>query len=159
MAGLIIVSGFLTVGDLAYRWQAKRKKVALMFAPALFIGDTRVSRWPPPGPSKHQSAFSAKGTRSMMKFRLLILPLFARLTACQSTTRQSVCDGCQKLRPSLKTTVTMLRTDRPFADQKRHTIGSAHPKAAGSKSEGPTARLLPDPPSATSGYMSAAGAK
>jgi hypothetical protein len=46
-----------------------------------------------------------------------MLPLFAVLTACQQTTKKSACDGFEKLRPSLETTVTILKTDRPFADQ------------------------------------------
>lgn len=53
----------------------------------------------------------------MPKFLLLMLPLCAALTACQTQTKQNVCDGFKKLTPSLETTVTILRKDRPFADQ------------------------------------------
>jgi histidine ammonia-lyase len=53
----------------------------------------------------------------MKRSLLLMLPLCAALTACQTTNKQSVCDGFKKLTPSLDTTVTILRKDRPFADQ------------------------------------------
>jgi hypothetical protein len=64
----------------------------------------------------------------MMKSRLLMLPLFAALTACQQTTKQRACYGFEKLRPSLETTVTILKTDQPFADQviSHNRFGASH---------------------------------
>lgn len=53
----------------------------------------------------------------MMKSLLLILPLCALLWSCQATTKQNVCDGFSRLTPSLETSVTILKTDRPFANQ------------------------------------------
>lgn len=53
----------------------------------------------------------------MTKSLLLMLPLCALLWGCQTTTKQSVCDGFSKLTPSLETSVAILRTDRPFANQ------------------------------------------
>ena len=53
----------------------------------------------------------------MLKSALLMLPLCAALSACQTAKPQSVCDGFKKLTPALDTTVTILRKDRPFADQ------------------------------------------
>lgn len=53
----------------------------------------------------------------MVKFPLLMLLLSVMLWGCQTTTSKSACDGWQKLRPSLETSVTILKTDRPFANQ------------------------------------------
>nr|CAD6417626.1 hypothetical protein REQ54_01731 [Rhizobium sp. Q54] len=53
----------------------------------------------------------------MKPYLLLMLPLFAVITGCQTRTSANVCDGFEKLRPSLETSVTILKSDRPFANQ------------------------------------------
>ncbi|CDM57686.1 putative conserved protein [Rhizobium favelukesii] len=53
----------------------------------------------------------------MIRSLLLTLPLCALLWGCQTTTKQNACDGFSRLTPSLGTSVTILRTDRPFANQ------------------------------------------
>ncbi len=53
----------------------------------------------------------------MVKSLLLIPLLCAPLWACQATNKQNACDGFSRLTPSLETSVTILKTDRPFADQ------------------------------------------
>ncbi|NKQ73839.1 hypothetical protein C3Y89_26490 [Rhizobium sp. UPM1132] len=53
----------------------------------------------------------------MTKFPLLMLPLCALISGCQTTTKQSACDGFSRLTPSLQTSVSILKTDRPFANQ------------------------------------------
>ncbi|WP_437416192.1 hypothetical protein [Sinorhizobium meliloti] len=52
----------------------------------------------------------------MRKSLLLMLPICAALTACQSTKSASVCDGFKPLRPKLEATVYILQNDRPFAN-------------------------------------------
>lgn len=63
----------------------------------------------------------------MVKFPLLMLLLCATLWGCQTKTSKSACDGWQKLRPSLETSVIILKTDRTFADQvaSHNTFGSS----------------------------------
>jgi hypothetical protein len=46
-----------------------------------------------------------------------MLSICAVISGCQSTMPQSACDGWQRLTPSLETSVTILKTDRPFANQ------------------------------------------
>jgi len=53
----------------------------------------------------------------MMKSLLLMPLLCVALSACQATKPQNVCDGWGRLSPSLDTSVTILRKDRPFANQ------------------------------------------
>jgi hypothetical protein len=53
----------------------------------------------------------------MIRFRLMMLLPCALITGCQTTSKQNVCDGFSRLTPSLQTTVTILKTDRPFANQ------------------------------------------
>ncbi|EJK83525.1 hypothetical protein PMI03_03180 [Rhizobium sp. AP16] len=53
----------------------------------------------------------------MTRCLLLLLPLCALISGCQTPTPQNACDGWQKLQPSLSTSVTILQTDRPFANQ------------------------------------------
>ncbi|WP_281015830.1 hypothetical protein [Rhizobium hidalgonense] len=43
-----------------------------------------------------------------MKFPLLMLPLCALISGCQTTSKQNVCDGFSRLTPSLQTSVTIL---------------------------------------------------
>jgi hypothetical protein len=90
---------------------------ALMLYPAVGTASPKASRWLRLPRLPIQSRFSAKGIRSMKRSLLLMLPLCAALTACQTTSKQSVCDGFKKLTPSLETTIAILRKDRPFADQ------------------------------------------
>lgn len=53
----------------------------------------------------------------MKKFLLPMLLLCVPISACQTTSKQSVCDGFAKLTPSLETSVYITRNDRPFANQ------------------------------------------
>lgn len=53
----------------------------------------------------------------MTRYLLLMLPLCALISGCQTTTKQNACDGFSRLTPSLTTSVTILQTDRPFANQ------------------------------------------
>ncbi|SCB16553.1 hypothetical protein GA0061100_102630 [Rhizobium hainanense] len=53
----------------------------------------------------------------MIRSLLLMLPLCALISGCQTPTPQNACDGWQKLTPSLATSVAILQTDRPFANQ------------------------------------------
>lgn len=53
----------------------------------------------------------------MMKSPLLMLGLCALLSACQTTKPQSVCDGWQRLTPTLETAVKITMDDRQFANQ------------------------------------------
>ena len=48
----------------------------------------------------------------MTRYLLLMLPLFAAISGCQATTKQSACDGFAKLTPSLETSVYILKNDR-----------------------------------------------
>ncbi|WP_433761530.1 hypothetical protein [Brucella anthropi] len=51
------------------------------------------------------------------KISWMLLPLFALITGYETTSFPSVCAGFEKLRPSLETSVNILTTDRPFANQ------------------------------------------
>lgn len=53
----------------------------------------------------------------MTRFLLMTLPLFALISGCQTTTKQSACDGFARLSPSLETSVFILKNDRPFSNQ------------------------------------------
>lgn len=53
----------------------------------------------------------------MMKYLLPMLLGCVLISGCQATKPASACDGWKKLTPSLETSVTILRTDRPFANQ------------------------------------------
>lgn len=53
----------------------------------------------------------------MVKSLLLLLPICAGLTACQTKTSGSVCDGWSMLTPTLETAVKITMDDRPFANQ------------------------------------------
>ena len=53
----------------------------------------------------------------MMKFLLLMPLICVGLWGCPSKTVSNACDGWSKLTPSLDTSVTILKTDRPFANQ------------------------------------------
>lgn len=53
----------------------------------------------------------------MRPFLILMLPLFALISGCQTTNGASVCDGWKALRPSLETSVFIAKADRPFANQ------------------------------------------
>jgi hypothetical protein len=53
----------------------------------------------------------------MTRFLVPTLLLCAAISGCQTRTKQNVCDGFSKLTPSLETSVTILRSDRPFANQ------------------------------------------
>lgn len=64
----------------------------------------------------------------MIKSLLLMPLLCVGLSGCPSQTLQSVCDGWGRLNPSLDTSVTILRKDRPFANQV-----AAHNKFGASK--------------------------
>jgi hypothetical protein len=60
---------------------------------------------------------SAKGTISMLRSLPRMLSICAGISGCQSMTPQGACDGWQRLTPSLETSVTILKTDRPFSNQ------------------------------------------
>jgi len=53
----------------------------------------------------------------MIRCLLLMLPLCALISGCQTVTPQNACDGFSRLTPSLQTSVTILKMDRPFANQ------------------------------------------
>lgn len=53
----------------------------------------------------------------MTRYLPLLLLICVPISACQTTTKQSVCDGFARLQPSLTTSVMILQTDRPFANQ------------------------------------------
>ncbi|TCL70663.1 hypothetical protein EV286_107541 [Rhizobium sp. BK251] len=54
----------------------------------------------------------------MTRFLLLMLPLCALISSCQTVKNTaSVCDGWQKLTPRPATAATIIQTDRPFANQ------------------------------------------
>lgn len=53
----------------------------------------------------------------MIRYPLLMLLLCAAISGCQTTTKQSVCDGFSRLTPSLETSVFILKSDRPFGNQ------------------------------------------
>ncbi len=53
----------------------------------------------------------------MVRCLLLMLPLCAMISGCQTATKPIACAGFEKLQPSLETAVTILKADRPFANQ------------------------------------------
>jgi hypothetical protein len=53
----------------------------------------------------------------MRKYLLPMLLGSALISGCQTTKPQNVCDGWQRLTPSLETSVAILKSDRPFANQ------------------------------------------
>jgi hypothetical protein len=53
----------------------------------------------------------------MKRYLLPMLLLCAVISGCQTTTKQSACDGFSKLTPNLETSVFILKGDRPFANQ------------------------------------------
>ena len=53
----------------------------------------------------------------MMKYLLPMLLACAAISGCQTARSTSACDGWSKLRPNLETSVSILKTDRPFANQ------------------------------------------
>lgn len=52
----------------------------------------------------------------MLKCLGLTLLLCALFTGCQTTSKQSACDGFAPLQPKLETTIYILQNDRPFAN-------------------------------------------
>ncbi|OWK26301.1 hypothetical protein AJ87_03045 [Rhizobium yanglingense] len=60
--------------------------------------------------------FAEKG-KIKVRFLLLMPLLCATISGCQTATKPIACAGFEKLQPSLETSVTILTTDRPFANQ------------------------------------------
>lgn len=53
----------------------------------------------------------------MRKFPIQLLMICVVITGCQTTSKQNVCDGFEKLQPNLETSIQITTKDRPFANQ------------------------------------------